>query len=560
MSKRIINISLVIILAISLPARGAPWDGNGTAEFPYLIYDTDEMQAIGGNSDYWSSHFKLMADIDLSAYTGTQFNMIGYYNHYKDEKVFRGQFDGNGHVIRNFNYSTTKSKVALFGYVGPEAVISNLGMENANVEGVWHVGVLAGDSTGTISNCYATGNVEGLSYVGVLLGENWGSILDCYAAGNVSGAGYVGGLAGSNVGVMSRCYSESSVSGDSVIGGLAGYNDYGIISDCYAMGNVTASEDFVGGLVGYNYGARVFYSYAAGSVTGNGNVGGLLGFKIDGYSAESVCISCFWDVDINPVLDGIGNTSDPNVVAESTLEMQKLATFISAGWDFTTPIWFIDEGIDYPRLWRERANSVPVANAGQDQTVFACADGMVKVKLDGSGSYDDNGDELEYFWLEGVEQIATGVDPNVLLGVGEHTIDLIVNDGIDDSEPNAVVVTVIGPVELDVHIVPRVINRSNHMKRVMAIIRLPEGVTRHDIADEPFVLEPGGIEASWQRVIGRDRVFALFSKDELMDAVEGVGRVELTVVGKLESGQCISGTDTVRIVQPRRRRIRGLRR
>ena len=205
-------------------------------------------------------------------------------------------------------------------------------------------------------------------------------------------------------------------------------------------------------------------------------------------------------------------------------------------------------------------NTAPVADAGVDQVVYAWIDGMAEVGLDGSGSFDADGDELDYFWFEGDEQIATGVDPNVQLSVGEHIIELIVNDGSEDSEPNAVVITVIGPAQADVHIVPRVINRNNRMKRVMAIIRLPEGISKRDIADEPFVLEPGGIEASWQRVIGRDRVFAIFSKNEVMDAVEGVGRVELTVVGKLESGQCLSGTDTVRIVQPRRRRTRGLRR
>ncbi|MHC5060421.1 MAG: hypothetical protein ACYTFK_04985 [Planctomycetota bacterium] len=197
-------------------------------------------------------------------------------------------------------------------------------------------------------------------------------------------------------------------------------------------------------------------------------------------------------------------------------------------------------------------NRPPIAEAGQNQTVYVCADGMARVGLDGSGSFDADGDELEYFWFESDEHIATGVDPNVQLSVGEHIIELVVDDGTVSSEPNTIIITVIGPVEADVHIVPKVINRNNRMKRVMAIIRLPEGIGRGDISDESFVLEPGGIEAIWQRVIGRDRVFAIFSKAELMDAVEGVGRVELTVIGKLESGRCIYGTDTVRIIQPRR--------
>ncbi len=209
----------------------------------------------------------------------------------------------------------------------------------------------------------------------------------------------------------------------------------------------------------------------------------------------------------------------------------------------------------------------PVANAGADQVVYAWIDGMAEVGLDGSGSFDADGDELDYFWFEGVEQIATGVDPNVELAVGVHTIELIVNDGFEDSEPNEVVITVIGPIEADVHIVPRVVNRNNHLKRVIAIIRLPEGIGKGDVVRESFELYAGGLDAEpigaiWQRVIGwgnMTRVFALFDKGELMNAIPNDGRRELTVVGRLESGQYIYGSDTVRIVRPRRRG-RGLRR
>ena len=211
-------------------------------------------------------------------------------------------------------------------------------------------------------------------------------------------------------------------------------------------------------------------------------------------------------------------------------------------------------------------NTPPVADAGEDQVVYAWIDGMAQVGLDGSGSFDADGDELDYFWFEGDVQIATGVDPNVQLSVGEHIIELIVNDGSEDSEPNAVVITVIGPVEADVDIVPRVINRRSHMKRVIAIVRLPEGIGKGDVVRESFELYVGGLDAEpvgaiWQRVIGwgnMTRVFALFDKGELMAAAPNNGRPDLTVVGKLESGQYIYGSDTVRIVQPRRRG-RGLR-
>jgi hypothetical protein len=122
----------------------------------------------------------------------------------------------------------------------------------------------------------------------------------------------------------------------------------------------------------------------------------------------------------------------------------------------------------------------------------------------------------------------------------------------------------LGPVEADVHIVPRVINRNNRMKRVMAVMRLPGGIGKGDVVRESFELYANGLDgepvgAILERVIGRGnmtRVFVLFDKEEVMSVVEGVGRVELTVVGRLESGQYIQGSDTVRIVKPRRRRLR----
>jgi len=154
---------------------------------------------------------------------------------------------------------------------------------------------------------------------------------------------------------------------------------------------------------------------------------------------------------------------------------------------------------------------------------------------------------------------ATDLDGNPRIVDGDDDGEVIVDMGAYEFLPT---------IEVDVHIVPRMINRRSHTKRIIAIMRLPEGINKADVSDEPFVLYVGdsdsdSIEAIWQRVIGwrrRASVFALFDKAEVMSTVEGVGRVELTVVGRLESGQYIYGSDTVRIVQPRRRRARGLRR
>lgn len=206
-----------------------------------------------------------------------------------------------------------------------------------------------------------------------------------------------------------------------------------------------------------------------------------------------------------------------------------------------------------------RGNNKPYANAGQDQTVYVCIDEIAEVTLDGSDSNDIDGDQLSYYWSWMIDdQIydANGVGPTIELPVGEHVIELIVNDGIEDSEPNEVVITVIEPIEADLYIAPRVINRDSRGRSVMAIMTLPKGIGKDDIdVDVVFTLLPGEIAAERQFVREDEevvKVFALFSRSDLMDAVADNGRVELTVASRLKSGQCVYGADSVRIIKPRR--------
>ena len=93
---------LVMLYFSGLPAQAQYGGGSGEPNDPYLIYTAEQMNAIGANPNDWDKHFKLMADIDLSAYTGTAFNIIG---------SFRGVFDGNGHTISNFTYTSALSQL-----------------------------------------------------------------------------------------------------------------------------------------------------------------------------------------------------------------------------------------------------------------------------------------------------------------------------------------------------------------------------------------------------------------------------------------------------------------
>jgi hypothetical protein len=384
--------------------------GTGEPNDPFLIYTPEQMNAIGNEPNNLDKHFRLMADIDLSEFIGTDFNIIGSsYN-----SAFSGTFDGQGHIIRNFTFTNqSKDIVGLFGCISRTSEIRNIDLVDANIVGKSYVGSLVGYSNGgSVSNCNVTGNVQAWQYTGGMIGINMNKALtqNCCAIVNVSGSITTGGLVGANsTSYISNCFVDGSISGSSItggitgrqdygtvsnsfsscvvsgrgdmIGGLVGRNNYSLVSGCYATGEVRGDEmvgglvgfsdsdisncyssarvvgsNNVGGLLGYNIYGYISYSYSTGEVTGGGNVGALLGYDY----GTCFYTSCFWNLDIQPSFFGISNAVEPDIVGITTKQMKRQKTFTTAGWDFvdetkngTEDIWWILEDQDYPRLWWE---------------------------------------------------------------------------------------------------------------------------------------------------------------------------------------------------------------
>jgi len=280
--------------------------GMGDVDDPYLISNSQQLNSIGHNPRLMAAHFKLIDDIDLA---DVRFFIIG-------NEIFRfsGIFDGNGHTISNFNYSSKNIRHAgLFGYIdGLHAEVKNLELIDPNVvaateaysstvgslvghlengiisgcyvqdgriSGSGHniTGGLVGVSYGVINNCRVTCTVLGTGYVGGMVGSGSRSrsITNCHAICTVSGTNSVGGLLGSSGGMITSCSSSGNVSGKDRIGGLVGGNG-GEVIYCYSSADVLSSGSEAGGLVGDNTGT-ITNSYAAGNTSGNNIAGGLVG-------------------------------------------------------------------------------------------------------------------------------------------------------------------------------------------------------------------------------------------------------------------------------------------
>ncbi|MBW8040713.1 MAG: HYR domain-containing protein [Planctomycetes bacterium] len=102
-------------------------------------------------------------------------------------------------------------------------------------------------------------------------------------------------------------------------------------------------------------------------------------------------------------------------------------------------------------------NTPPVADPGDDQTVECACNTQqgTQVTLDSTGSSDAEGTPLTCTWTGPfLESPVQGAAPTVTLDSGcpgEYVITLIVNDGIDDSEPNEVMITVVDTTPPDIN-------------------------------------------------------------------------------------------------------------
>ena len=307
------------------------------------VSDASDLQAI---SDDLNGIYILTQNIDASGISS--FIPIG-----NNETPFTGTLLGNNHVIAGLTIDQpSEDYVGLFGCIGPSGSISNLGLEDVNVNGGDYTGGLAGYNEGTITDAYVTGNVSGNDYTGGLVGANHGSsasIKDSFARATIVGASYVGGFAGDNENGASicDCYSMGGISASDNAGGFLGLDAGSAassIDNCYSSASVTATGAVAGGFAGYKSGAGVISdSFATGNVTGldddNDRIGSFLG-GADDLDSITNCYYNQYAVIQNSGSGSAVNSAGATATAKSALADVGHAVFTSSTsvpWTFSTP-------------------------------------------------------------------------------------------------------------------------------------------------------------------------------------------------------------------------------
>jgi hypothetical protein len=304
-------------LALVILTGAAAAFGQDVIKISTLI----ELQNIESSAAARAGNYELANDINASSSktmnSGAGFKPIGENRTYP----FSGKLDGKGYVIRGLYINRlSTSRVGLFGFIGDNAVVENLGIEVDTIIGMDSVGGVAGCNNGTIRNCYVKGFVRGRNYVGGI-------------AGFIDSEMY-------RRGIVTRSYSSARVGGTNTsVGGIAGYMNRGEVSNSYATGYVYANNDYPGGLVGYTKSGNIIINcYSTGRANGVGGYRGLVGTN---YQTGAAIVASYWDVNTSSATGSAGGAG------KTTEEMKQQATFEE--WDFEE-VWQINEGVGYPTL------------------------------------------------------------------------------------------------------------------------------------------------------------------------------------------------------------------
>lgn len=234
-------------------AESAEFDGgDGSESAPYRISKANQLLLV--NNDL-TACYQLDADIDLGSLSGKPV-IAGYTYEYVDmttgdmdmTKAFSGVFDGNGHTISNYTYTTDGNQMAVGIFGAVTGTVKNLNAENIEIS--------------SDTSAMATGGIIGYLMSGSASGINVKNV-------KVSGTNCTGGIIGGSMAAVSECTAEDS-------------EVYVLGDNSFTDGLVQCDVAECGGLiVGGSFAGSLDNCTAKGTVTGEGNepvgLGGIAG-------------------------------------------------------------------------------------------------------------------------------------------------------------------------------------------------------------------------------------------------------------------------------------------
>jgi hypothetical protein len=198
-------------------------------------------------------------------------------------------------------------------------------------------------------------------------------------------------------------------------------------------------------------------------------------------------------------------------------------------------------------------NTAPVADAGDDMILYQDFESdTVEAILDGGGSIDPDGDTITYKWYLDMELLAEGVKPTVSLPSGQHTITLIVNDGIEDSPADEILVTVVRPVRTRIVVLPTVFNLKSQNDYIWILMYLPRDIKPAQIdSDYGYFILPGRVVPKEVRYLEcfNPTAAAKVYWEQLKQNLSP-GKVEVTFFTRLKDGRFIGGSNMVLVIDP----------
>ena len=201
-----------------------------------------------------------------------------------------------------------------------------------------------------------------------------------------------------------------------------------------------------------------------------------------------------------------------------------------------------------------RVNRAPTADAGPDQAIECVAEQATPVTLDGSGSFDPDGDPLTYLWT-GPFGTATDVSPMVSLPLGVHTVTLQVDDGDGGTATDTVMISILdtGVPTLSVSLSPNMLwPPNNKLHTITAAVEASDSCSNAVTVELLSIVDDEGSDPS-------DVTEAAFGTgDRLFDVRAqrngaGYGRVYTVTYGATDpSGNLTTASATVSVPHDQR--------